>query len=41
VSLLLAALTLTAFWPVRLNDFINYDDLTYVTDNPRVQAGLT
>ena len=22
------------------NDFVNYDDPDYVTDNPRVQAGL-
>ena len=41
ISLLLAAVTLLAFWPVRLNDFINYDDQQYVYDNPHVRQGLT
>jgi tetratricopeptide (TPR) repeat protein len=41
ISLLLAAITLVAFWPVRLNDFINYDDQQYVYDNPHVKQGLT
>jgi hypothetical protein len=41
VSLLLIAVTLAAFWPVRLNNFVNYDDPLYVTENPRVQTGLT
>jgi protein O-mannosyl-transferase len=39
--LLLAAVTLGAYWPVVGHDFINYDDPLYVTDNPHVQAGLT
>ena len=33
--------TLAVFWPVRQCEFINYDDGDYVTENPRVQAGLT
>src|ERR1019366_2494280 len=41
VSLLLAAVTLTAFWPVRLNGFIEYDDQDYVTANSQVQRGLS
>jgi protein O-mannosyl-transferase len=41
VGLLLTAVTLAVFWPVRLNDFVNYDDPVYVTENPHVQAGLT
>jgi hypothetical protein len=41
VCLLLAAVTLAAFWPVRRHDFINYDDQDYVTANPQVQRGLS
>ena len=45
-GLLLAAValglvTLAVFAPVRHHAFVNYDDTLYVTDNPRVQAGLT
>lgn len=36
----LALLALAAFWPALGNGFVNYDDNLYVTDNPRVQAGL-
>ena len=39
--LLLAALTLLAFWHVTQNGFINYDDGDYVTANPHVLTGLT
>ena len=39
--LLLAAVTLAVFWPVRLNDFVNYDDPGYVTENSYVKRGLT
>jgi protein O-mannosyl-transferase len=38
---LLAAVTLAAFWPVLRNDFIKYDDSQYISDNPRVLSGLT
>ena len=41
LCLLLAAVTLAAFWPMRLNDFIHYDDQDYVTANPQVQRGLS
>ncbi len=41
VSAALVIVTVVAFEQVRLNGFVNYDDDTYVTENPRVKAGLT
>jgi tetratricopeptide (TPR) repeat protein len=41
LSLLLAALTLAAYWPVQHNDFVNYDDYRYVLENQHVLSGLT
>lgn len=41
ISLFLVVLTVAAFAPVAGNDFVNYDDPSYVTNNPRVQEGLT
>jgi tetratricopeptide (TPR) repeat protein len=41
LCVLLAVLTLAAFWPALRGGFVNYDDPDYVTDNPRVQAGLS
>jgi len=41
ICLGLAAITLALFWPVSRHEFINFDDRDYVTENPRVQAGLT
>src|SRR5262245_24663920 len=41
ICLVLAAITLAVYWPVRGFDFINLDDNCYVTANPYVQAGLT
>jgi Tfp pilus assembly protein PilF len=41
ICLLLAGITLAVFWPVSRYDFINYDDPEYVTENVRVQQGLT
>ena len=41
LCLLLVALTFAVYWPVRLNEFINYDDQEYVTQNPEVRQGLT
>jgi protein O-mannosyl-transferase len=41
IALLLAAVTTAVYWPVLSHEFINYDDPVYVTENPRVQAGLT
>jgi Flp pilus assembly protein TadD len=40
-SIFLVAITLVAFFPVRDNGFVNYDDQMYVTENPNVHAGLT
>jgi hypothetical protein len=37
----LLALTAVAYLPLWGNDFINYDDPLYITDNPEVQAGLS
>ena len=39
--LLLAALSLFAFWPVLGNGFVEIDDPDYVTDNAWIQQGLT
>ena len=39
--LLLAAVTVAAFWQVRRHQFINYDDGCYVTENHIVQEGVT
>jgi len=41
ICLFLALVTLTAYWQVRNNEFINLDDDLYVTDNPYVCKGLT
>lgn len=41
ICLLLALVTLAAFWKVNYSDFINYDDPVYVTENSNVQSGLT
>jgi tetratricopeptide (TPR) repeat protein len=40
-ALLLFAFVLLVFLPSLQNDFTNYDDPTYVTENPRVKEGLT
>jgi Tfp pilus assembly protein PilF len=34
-------LTLAVYWPVRHHAFINFDDPNYVTENWRVQAGIS
>jgi len=41
LCLLLVAATLALYNPVNRHPFVNYDDPSYVTENPRVQAGLT
>jgi tetratricopeptide (TPR) repeat protein len=41
LALLLAALTVAAFAPVRSGTFLTVDDPLYVVENPRVRAGLT
>ncbi len=41
LCLLLTAVVLVSYNPVTHNRFINYDDDTYITDNPYVKAGVT
>src|SRR5437867_6092456 len=41
VCLVLALLTWALFWPVADHEFVNYDDNLYVTDNSKVEEGLT
>src|SRR5436190_4396643 len=38
---LLALVTFAVYWHVRDNDFINFDDNVYITENARVLNGLT
>src|SRR5579862_6368431 len=40
-AVLLAAITVAAYWELADHPFINYDDDVYVTNNPEVQSGLT
>jgi protein O-mannosyl-transferase len=40
IGVALGLAILTVYWPVVLQDFVNYDDQEYVTDNPRVQKGI-
>src|ERR1035441_9705958 len=41
IALLLAALTLALYWPVRQFDLIYFDDPLLLTESPEVQARLT
>ncbi|HVM47772.1 MAG TPA: tetratricopeptide repeat protein [Candidatus Acidoferrum sp.] len=41
LCLALGCVTLAVFWPSLHHDFIRYDDQQYVTENARVQAGLS
>jgi hypothetical protein len=41
IAVLLAVMTLAAYWPVRGHDFLDYDDDLYVTANRQVRQGLT
>ena len=41
LCLLLTAVVLVSYSPVTHNGFLNYDDDTYITNNPHVRAGLT
>lgn len=41
ICLLLFAVTLGVYWPVRQNDFIYYDDPQFITENDAIKAGLT
>src|ERR1700716_3386435 len=41
ICLALLGVTAAVFWQVRLHEFITYDDPNYITENLRVQGGLT
>jgi tetratricopeptide (TPR) repeat protein len=41
ICVVLVIATIAAYEPVRFNDFVNYDDDIYVTENPHVKNGLT
>jgi Flp pilus assembly protein TadD len=41
LAILLALVTVALYWPATGYDFINYDDNLYVSENARVQNGLT
>ena len=41
LCLCLALLTLAVYLPAGRNDFVNYDDSDYVTENAHVKSGLT
>lgn len=40
ICLLLIAASLSVYWQIMDHDFIDYDDESYVTENPHVRAGL-
>src|SRR6266852_8494572 len=41
LCLLLGLCTMALYSPVGGHPFVNYDDPSYVTENPHIQAGLT
>src|ERR1035437_4610378 len=41
VAVVLVLATLAAYWPIRRAEFLNFDDSSYVTSNPKVLHGLT
>ncbi len=41
ICLFLAVATLAVYWQVLDNDFVHYDDNDYITENLRVQKGVT
>lgn len=41
ISALLIAAILVVYWPVGTFDFVSLDDYAYVSENPRIQNGLT
>ena len=41
ICVVLAVVTIVAYWPVLGADFVNYDDNVYVTENQHVLGGLT
>ena len=41
IAVVLVLATLAAYWPIRRAEFLNFDDPSYVTSNPKVLHGLT
>ena len=41
IYLVLLSVTVAIFWPVNHYEFVNYDDVSYVMENPHIQQGLT
>src|SRR5208337_1542954 len=41
ICLILTAVTIGAFWQLKDNGFITYDDPAYISENPQVQGGLS
>jgi tetratricopeptide (TPR) repeat protein len=41
ICLFLIAVILAVYWQVTDYDFVNYDDINYVTENPHVRSGLS
>jgi tetratricopeptide (TPR) repeat protein len=41
ISAAIVTATLVAYEPIRHNGFIDYDDNTYITENPNVKGGIT
>ena len=41
ISAAIVIATLVAYEPIRSNEFVNYDDDTYITENPNVTGGIT
>ncbi len=41
ICLALAFATAAVFWQVYAYDFVNYDDPTYIYENPHIQSGIT
>jgi len=41
IVLILIFFTLALYWPVQHYEFINYDDQLYITENFRIQNGIT
>jgi len=40
VGIALAAVTIAVYATVRHHDFVDYDDFSYVVENPRLRSGL-
>ncbi len=41
ICLLLALVTVSIYFPIRNHEFIDFDDLQYIAENPIVQGGIT